>query len=190
MINRWHRKSAALAAALLGFTCLASSSAFADGTGLASFSLGFAASGGSPGTPLPVAADPHPMQSKAFNAALETGSPMTADDLLGILVDGQTSSPSTRSSLLDNTTLTVAFQDHRSGQTEHLALADCDRLDFDDRSGTVFEARANCDGVYYTYGVGPGGLEIWREDEVAFQLPLEPGIYALNAIPFVVQATE
>lgn len=181
-------------AVVVGVAVLSTPAALADGTGremgLSSFSLDFAASGGAPGSPVSIAAEPHPTQSKAFNRALESGSPLTSTDLLGILVGGQTSSPSTRSSLLDDATLTVVFRDHRTGQSELLALAECEQLDFDDRSGTIFQARANCDGVFYTYGVGANGLEIWRGSDIAFQLPLEPGTYALNDVPFLVQATD
>ena len=157
----------------------------------ASFAIAFTASParGSGASSRPVA--PGRDAGPAIHAAgrptgIEDGQRLSSAEVLALLrrADRDAGADGSSSSLFGPSTLSIVFDDHGTGERRAIRLATCDALDFESGGAAPFTQQTVCDGALYAYGVGPNGLQITRDRAVVMQLPLEPGAYALNGVPF------
>ena len=190
--HRSVRSAAAAVAALVmvGLSAVSPATADIDQQGLpASFTLAFSAIGGEPGT-LPssddVASDTNSVE-QARRELFRDGNQISTRDLLAALTPEPTEVNQRPASLFRHATLGLVFEDHMVGTQDVLALADCPTLDLETLDSMLQEQMALCGDQTFTYGVGEAGLEVLRDGEVILHLPLEPGVYSLNGVPFAVQ---
>lgn len=120
--------------------------------------------------------------------APQSGDLMTTSDVLAMMQAGQTAEATATSDLFSGVQLNVYFENETTGEVDSFAIAQCATLNFDSAQGGLYEQQAQCGADYYAYGVTPDGLEITKNGEQMLSLALDPGIYQLNAVPFLVEA--
>ncbi|MGD1887992.1 MAG: hypothetical protein ACFB01_12900 [Cohaesibacteraceae bacterium] len=157
---------------------------------LPSFTLAFSAIGGQPGTSSSrdeTAADMAAARQERRDV-FRHGEQISTRDLLAVLASQPDQMLHGGTSLFHDATLGLVFQDHGLGSQDVLALAECPTLDLEMSDPILQGQSAYCGDHTFTYGVGTEGLEVLRDGEIVLHLPLEPGFYSLNGVPFAVEA--
>ena len=109
---------------------------------------------------------------------IEDGNTLSGGDILKRFEERDTSE---RTSFMQDHVLAAYFQHPASGKSVELQIAQCSTLDYATGTGP-FTQQVQCGKDLYSYRASAEGLDILRNDEIHFSLPLDPGHYRINGV--------
>ena len=135
-------------------------------------------------TPLSPFDSPALAQGDNAPKALEDGDLLSGGDILSRLAERD--APKEQNNLTEDKPLTAYFQHPASGKSVELQLAHCDSLNYE-TGEPPFAQQVRCGADLFSYRAGPHGIEVLRNGELYFDMPLDPGLYRLNGSEIVIK---
>jgi hypothetical protein len=128
-----------------------------------------------------------PASPPAVRGGLVEGQVLSGISIVDALATAPPAGQVPAGSAFSDAELIAHVQDLGTGEVMATVVARCPTLDFETNAGSPFEQQVVCGGVRYSYAGTTHGIVVSRGTETAVSLPLSPGLYTVNGVPFLVE---